>query len=71
MEKHTFYHLHSILEDGLEKKFFPKEGGTHCIKENPFLIKTQICLSIALQYFAGASAVDLVVTHGVSYTSVF
>jgi hypothetical protein len=71
MEKHTFYHLHGILEDDLEKEFFPKQGGTRCMNENPYLIKTKIRLSIALRYFAGASAIDLVTTHGVSYTSVF
>ncbi len=48
MEKHTFYHLHSILEDALEKHFFPKEGGTCSINENPYLINTKTRLSIFL-----------------------
>jgi hypothetical protein len=71
MEKDSFYHLHGILQDGLEKQFFPKQGETRWFLTNPYFIKTEIRLSVALRYFAGESPVDLVVTHGISYTSVF
>jgi hypothetical protein len=71
MDKHTFYRLHSILQPYLEQHFFPKEGGNRDIRSNPYLIKTEIRLSIALRYFAGASPYDLIVTHGVSMTSIF
>ena len=71
MDKQTFYKLHTILRPRLENHFFPKEGGNRDIHLNPYLIKTEIRLSIALRYFAGASPYDLVVTHGVSMTSIF
>ena len=71
MDKETFYNLHSILEPLLKSHFFPREGGNRDIYSNPYLIKTEVRLSIALRYFAGASPYDLIVTHGVSLTSVF
>ena len=71
MDKETFYRLHTILQPQLEMHFFPKDAGNRDIYANPYLIKTEIRLSIALRYFAGASPYDLVVTHGVSMTSVF
>jgi hypothetical protein len=71
MDKYTFYRLHHLLEPLLIKHFFPKEGGNRDIYNNPYLIKTEIRLSITLRYFAGASPYDLVVTHGVSMASVF
>ena len=71
MDKATFYKLHTILEPLLNNHFFPREGGNRDIYSNPYLIKTEIRLSIALRYFAGASPHDLVVTHGVSMTSIF
>ena len=71
MDKETFYNLHTILEPFLESHFFPREGGNRDIYSNPYLIKTEVRLSIALRYFAGASPYDLVVTHGVSMTSIF
>ena len=71
MDKPTFYKLHQKLDPLLISHFFPKEAGNRDIYSNPYLIKTEIRLSIALRYFAGASPHDLVVTHGVSMTSVF
>ena len=71
MDKPTFYRLHTILKPELESHFFPQEGGNRDIYLNPYLIKTEVRLSIALRYFAGASPYDLVVSHGVSMTSVF
>ena len=71
MDKDTFYKLHTILEPLLNNHFFPREGGNRDIYSNPYLIKTEIRLSIALRYFAGASPHDLVITHGVSMTSIF
>ena len=70
MDKPTFYRLHTILQPELERHFFPQEGGNRDIYLNPYLIKTEVRLSIALRYFAGASPYDLVVSHGVSMTSV-
>jgi hypothetical protein len=71
MDKATFYKLHEILDPLLLKHFFPRDAGSRDVYSNPYLIRTEIRLSIALRYFAGASPYDLVVTHGVSMTSVF
>ena len=71
MKKETFYKLHSLLEDNLRKYFFPDEGGTRDTDYNAYLIKTEIRLSIALRYFAGGCPYDLMLTHGVSFCSVF
>ena len=71
MDKPTFYKLHQLLDPLLIQHFFPKEAGNRDIYSNTYLIRTEIRLSIALRYFAGASPHDLVVTHGVSMTSVF
>jgi hypothetical protein len=41
MTKSSFYELHHILKDDLEAHFFPKDGGSRDINENPYLIKTE------------------------------
>jgi hypothetical protein len=71
MDKDSFYFLHDLLKEDLEQHFFPKGGGTRCYKTNNYLIKTEIRLSLALRFFAGACPYDLIVSHGVSYTSIF
>jgi hypothetical protein len=41
MKKETFFELHEILREELEKHFFPKRGGTRDIYDNPcYLVKT-------------------------------
>ncbi len=71
MHKESFYTLHNLLSLELKKHFFPKNGGKRCIDTNPYLIKTETRLSIALRFFAGASPYNLMITHGVSYRSVY
>ena len=46
-------------------------SGTRDQDNNPYLISSKIRLSIALRYFAGGSPYDIMLTHGVSYCSVF
>jgi len=58
MHKESFYALHEILRVHLEEHFFPKRGGKRPVKSNPYVISTEIRLSIALRYFAGASPYD-------------
>jgi hypothetical protein len=70
-DKETFYYLHDLLQNDLEKHLFPKEGGTRGMRRNPYLINTKIRLSIAICFFSGASPYDLMVSHGVSYMSNF
>ena len=67
----TFNKLHHILQPQLHNYFFPKNGGSRNPVENSYLIDTKIRLSIAIRYFAGASAYDLMLTHGVCYRSIF
>jgi hypothetical protein len=71
MSKESFYNLHNLLEEELKNHFFPKNGGTRSVDDNPYFIKTEIRLSIAIRFFAGACPYDLMLTHGVCYTSVF
>jgi hypothetical protein len=71
MHKESFYVLHDLLALELQRHFFPKNGGKCCMFENPYLIKTEIRLSIIIMFFAGACPYNLMVTHGVSYTLVF
>jgi hypothetical protein len=53
MDKKSFYVLHEILKEDLEKHFFPKQGGTRCHKTNTYLIRTEIRLSLALRFLQG------------------
>ena len=71
MHKQSFYRLHALLEPYLNAHFFPKQGGKRCPKTNPYLIDTKLRLSIALRVFAGGSPLDIMVSHGVSFTSIF
>ena len=71
MHRKSFYSLHGILEPFLKQHFFPKQGGSRCPESNPYLISTKMRLSIALRTFAGGSPLDIMVSHGVSFTSIF
>ena len=71
MNKNTFYHLHSILKPLLDSHFFPKGGGKRAVGKTSYLINTKIRLSMALRFFGGGSLLDIMVTHGVSFASVF
>ena len=71
MSRNSFYVLHDILQPYLLEHFFPSGGGTRDPKTDPYLIKTEMRLAIALCYFAGGSPLDIMLIHGVSFTSVF
>ena len=71
MRKATFYRLHTILESDLKKHFFPKEGGKRSPGKSTYLINTKMRLSMALRFFAGGSPLDIMLNHGVSFSSVF
>ena len=71
MSRDSFDLLHDILEPKLKAKFFPKNGGTRDIEKNSYLIKTRTRLAIAIRYFAGGSPYDIMLTHGVSFSTVF
>ena len=67
----NFYKLHSLLKPSLEAHFFPRGGGKRDPSKPSYLIGTDLRLSIAIRYFAGASPYDLMLTHGVSFTSIY
>ena len=71
MSKESFYLLHDILQPYLMDHFFPEGGGKRDPLTNPYLIKTETRLAIAIRYFAGGSPLDIMLTHGVSFASVF
>ena len=71
MTKTSFYKLHNILSPRLDAISPPKNGGKRDPKNSPYLISTQIRLSIALRYFAGGSPYDIMLNHGVSYKSIY
>ena len=71
MNKASFYKLHSILKPRLDAIFFPKNGGKKDPKDSPYLISTKLRMSIAIRYFAGGCPYDIMLTHGVSYTSIY
>ena len=71
MSRDSFYVLHDILKPYLFEHFFPKGGGKRDPKTDKYLIKTEMRLAIALRYFAGGSPLDIMLIHGVSFSSVF
>ena len=71
INKASFYKLHSILKSCLDAIFYPMNGGTRDQDNSTYLISSKIRLGIALRYFAGGSPYDIILTHGVSYTSIF
>lgn len=71
MTKESFNELRDILKPRLEAIFFPGRGGSRNPATSNYLICTKMRLSMALRYFAGGSPYDIMLTHGVSYKSVF
>lgn len=71
MDVSSFFKLHSLLEQDLIDHYFPYGGGKRDPKQCKYTISTDIRLSIAIRYFAGACPYDLMVSHGVSFTSVY
>eukprot|EP00957_Ditylum_brightwellii_P191583 14586639-Ditylum_brightwellii.AAC.1 len=71
MKKKNFYKLHSALEPYLCCCFNPKGGGKQDPNTCSYLIKAETRLSIAICYFAGGSLLDIMLTHGVLFASVY
>ncbi|KAL7525672.1 hypothetical protein ACHAXR_001108, partial [Thalassiosira sp. AJA248-18] len=71
MSNASFHKLHAMLEPRLSEIFFPKGGGKRKVGESFYLIDTKTRLSIAIRYFAGASAYDIMQIHDVSLVSVY
>ena len=71
MTRVSFHVLHTLLEPKLLKMFFPLDGGSRKYGENSYLIDTKTRLSIAICYFTGSSATDLMRIHNVGLASVY
>ena len=74
MEQESFWKLHSLLRPYLEQRDQRQEGSNqkkHRDGAKNGLIPTSVRLSCALRYFAGGSAYDISVVHGISHTEVF
>ncbi len=61
MDEQSYYRLQETLDPLVAQHFFPNRGDN---------INTRMRLSIALGVFAGGSPYDIMVSHGVSFTSI-
>lgn len=73
MEESDFWKLHRLLYIKIGYKVFPRRGSKKKHKNGGpnGIISSTIRLSAAMRYFAGGSAYDIALTHGISYTEVF
>lgn len=69
MEEESFWKLHLLLEPFL----LPKKAATNRASNGARngVISSSARLSVALRYFAGGSAYDIALVHGISHTEVF
>ena len=76
MPSELFLELHELLKDGIDE-YVCKEGTTtNCSANQPFYrkngkITTQNHLACALQYFAGGSYLDIIMSHAVGKTDFY
>ena len=74
MNKRSFYKLYWILKTELEDEFLPfiNRGTGHARrKKSNYYIDLKIRLSCALRFFAGGDPLDLMISHGISHSSVY
>ena len=74
MSRQSFYKLFTILKTELEDEFLPFINNITSNarrKDSKYYINLKIRLSCALQFFAGADPLDLMLTHGISHSSVY
>ncbi len=73
MDAELFWILHRILFPYLGSNIQPLSSSKkkNCNGAKNGLIPSTLCLSMALCYFAGGSAYDIALVHGVAYTKVF
>lgn len=73
MDEADFWHLHKMLHTNLGYSVKPKRTSTKKNRNGApnGLIHSAIRLSIALRFFAGGSAYDIALVHGVSYVEVY
>ena len=66
MDERAFWTLHSMIEEHLQTSVRSAAGGTP-----NGIIRSELKLSIALRYLAGGDPLDIMISHGVSHSSVF
>ena len=74
MNRQSFYKLFTILKTELEDEFLPFINNITSNarrKDSKYYINLKIRLSCALQFFAGADPLDLMLSHGISHSSVY
>jgi hypothetical protein len=73
MDEADFWHLHKMLHTNLGYSVKPTRTSTKKNRNGApnGLIHSAIRLSIALRFFAGGSAYDIALVHGVSYVEVY
>lgn len=75
MDEHSFWNLVRLLRPFMQPKNKRKNGkGKSVPQKNGAkngLIPTPTKISVALRYFAGGSAYDICIMHGISHTEVF
>ena len=76
MDYSSFLELHDLLKDGIDEYVCKEERTTNSSANQPFYrkkgkITTQICLACALQYFAGGSYLDIIMSHAIGKTDFY
>ena len=76
MDYSSFLELHDLLKDGTDEYIHKKERTTNSSGNQPFYRKngkttTQIHLACALQYFAGGSYLDIIMSHVIGKTDFY
>ena len=70
MKVKSFYNLHAILKKELEYEFLPQVQKNRR-KNSTYHIDLKIRLSAALRFFAGEDPYDIMISHGISHSSVY
>lgn len=70
MKRQSFYMLYYILEDELKKEFVPNIYNNRRHKSN-YHICLKIRLSAAIRFYAGGDPYDIMLSHGISHSSVY
>ena len=76
MDYSSFLELHDLLKDGINEYIHKEERTTNSSAKQPFhrkngKITTQIHLACALQYFAGGSYLNIIMSHAIGKTDFY
>jgi len=73
MKKESFYRLYSILKKELQQEFIKSDNGALKKRrlKSVYYIDLKIRLSAAIRFFAGGDPLDIMLTHGISHSSVY